>query len=357
MPPFSPFLPMCCCATIGSVSTPSRKKLFSAFLVVAFALIWGISLDAVQAQRQGKPIEEEEEKPQGRASISVAVEQVQVDITVQDRKGNLIRGLRKEHFKVYEEKVEQDITFFSPIEAPITAILVTEFSSVIPWEWLYEAWLGSHLFADQMRPEDWVAVVAYDIRPEILVDFTQNKAEVYNALRKLNTPAFRESNLYDAVYDVLDRVADVEGKVAMVLVSSGLDTFSKKNLDQILDKVKEANVVIYPISLGGNARVRNDYNTSTRMDLLQAEAVLKYFARYTGGVAYFPRFVQEYKGIFQTISALLRSQYSLGYISTNTKKDGKYRKIKVEVVADVDGDGKPDKLKVQYREGYQVEKG
>jgi len=156
---------------------------------------------------------------------------------------------------------------------------------------------------------------------------------------------------------VLDRVADLEGKVAMVLVSSGLDTFSKKNLDQIMDKVKEGNVVIYPISLGGNARVRNDYGTSTRMDLYQAEAVLKFFAKYTGGVAYFPRFVQAYGGIFRTISALLRSQYSLGYISTNTKKDGKFRKIKVEVVADIDGDGKPDKLKVQHREGYTVEKG
>jgi len=333
------------------------KKLLCAFVLVVFALIWGLLPDAVLAQRQDKPIEEQEEKPQGRTSLSVAVEQVQVDITVQDKNGNLIQGLRKEHFKVYEEKVEQTVTFFTPIEAPITAVLVTEYSKVIPWEWLYEAWLASHLFADLMRPEDWIAAVAYDIRPEILVDFTQNKAEVYNALRKLNYPAFRESNLYDAVYDVLERVEELEGKVAMVLVSSGLDTFSKKNLDQILDKVKEGNVVIYPISLGGNARVRNTYSTSTHMDLIQAEAVLKYFARYTGGVAFFPRFVQQYKGIFQTISALLRNQYSLGYVSTNTKKDGSFRKIKVEVVADIDGDGKPDKLKVQHREGYSVTKG
>ncbi len=333
------------------------KKLLCALTLVVFALIWGILPDAVQAQRQGKPIEEEEEKPQGRASISVAVEQVKVDVTVQDQKGNLIQGLRPEHFRIYEEKVEQTVSFFAPIEAPITAVLVTEFSQVIPWEWLYEAWLASYLFADLMRPEDWIAAVAYDIRPEILVDFTQNKAEVYNALRKLNSPAFRESNLYDAVYDVLDRVAEVDGKVAMILVTSGLDTFSKKNLDETLDKVKESNVVIYPVSLGGNARTRNDYSTNVRMDLYQAEATLKYFAKYTGGVAFFPRFTQAYKGIFQTISALLRSQYSLGYVSTNTKKDGKFRKIKVEVVADVDGDGKPDKLKVQHREGYLVEKG
>jgi VWFA-related protein len=324
--------------------------------VVLFALVWGVLPNAVQAQ-QGKPIEEEEERPRGQTSLSVAVEQVNVDLTVLDKNGNLIQGLQREHFKVYEEKVEQTVTYFTPIEAPITAVLVTEYSQVIPWEWLYEAWLASHLFADLMRPDDWIAAVAYDIRPEILVDFTQNKAEVYNALRKLNSPAFRESNLYDAIYYVLDRVSDVEGKVAMILVTSGLDTFSKKNLDETLDKVKEGNVVIYPVSIGGNARTRNEYSTSARMDLYQAEATLKYLAKYTGGVAFFPRFAQAYEGIFESISAMLRSQYSLGYISTNTKKDGKYRKIKVEVVADVDGDGKPDKLKVQHREGYSAAKG
>ena len=334
------------------------KTLLCAFVVVVLALVWGVLPHAVQAQRQDKPIEEEE-KPRGRTSLSVAVEQVQVDVTVQDKNGNLIQGLQKENFRIYEEKVEQNITFFTPIEAPITAVLVTEYSKVIPWEWLYEAWLASHLFADLMRPEDWIAAVAYDIRPEILVDFTQNKAEVYNALRKLNYPSFRESNLYDTVYDVLERVEELEGKVAMILVSSGLDTFSKKNLDETLDKVKEGNVVIYPISVGGGARARSDqyYSTSRRMDLYQADAVLRYFAKYTGGMAFFPRFVQQYQGIFRTISALLRNQYSLGYVSTNTKKDGKFRKIKVEVVADVDGDGKPDKLKVQHREGYLVEKG
>ena len=334
----------------------TRKPLFvlalASFLLAAFS-------PSVQAQQSGRDIEEEQEKPEGRASIRVSVEQIKVDVTVQDKDGNLIGGLSKEHFKIYEDKVEQEVTYFTPVEAPMTAILVTEYSSVIPWEWLYEAWNASYLFADQMRPEDWVAAVAYDIRPQILVDFTQNKAQVFNALRRLNTPAFRESNLYDAIWDILDRIQELDNKVAIVLISSGLDTFSKKNLDETLAKVRKSNAVIYPISLGGNTRARYDQNfsTSTRMDLYQADAVLKAFAKYTGGTAFFPRFVQAHQGIFQTISLLLRNQYSLGYVSTNTKKDGKLRKIKVEVMADVDGDGKPDKkLKVRHREGYEVEK-
>ncbi len=325
---------------------------FAGLLLVAFSL-------RVQAQQEGREIEEEQEKPQGRAALRVAVNQIRVDVTVQDKDGNLIGGLRQEHFKVYEDKVEQEITYFSPVEAPMTAILITEYSRVIPWDWLYEAWNATYLFAEQMRPDDWVAAVAYDIRPEILVDFTQNKAQVFNALRRLNSPAFRESNLYDALWDTLDRIEELDNKVAIILISSGLDTFSKKNLDETLDKVRKSNAVIYPVSLGGNSRARYDqnYSTSTRMDLYQADAVLKAFSKYTGGQAFFPRFVQAHPGIFQTISLLLRNQYALGYISSNTKKDGKLRKIKVEVVADIDGDGKPDKkFKVRNREGYVVEK-
>ncbi len=336
------------------------KRLFCALIVAVSLLTWGVLPNAVQAQEREQPIEEQEEKPQGRASLRVAVNQIKVDVTVQDKDGNLIQGLGREHFKVFEEKVEQDISFFTPIEAPITAVLLVEFSSVIPWQWLYEAYQASNYFVAQMRPEDWIAVVAYDIRSEILVDFTHNKNEVFNSLRRLNYPAFRESNLYDALYEVLDGVEDLESKAAVVLVSSGLDTFSKINLDDILDKVKESNAVIYPISLGGSSRVTDDryYSNTTRMDLFQADAVLKAFAKHTGGMAFFPRFEPQYRAIFETISRLLRNQYSLGYVSTNTKKDGKFRKIKVEVVADVDGDGKPDKnLKVQHRDGYQAEKG
>lgn len=328
------------------------------FPLFGFGLL--ITINSLQAQRRDRqPIEEKEERPQGRASLSVLVDQIQVDVTVLNRKGNLIQGLDKRHFKIYEDKVEQEITHFSPVEAPLTAVMITEFSRAIPWETLYESWMASYMFIEQMRQDDWIAVVAYDMRPEILVDFTQNKAEVYSSLERLNTPGYSESNLYDAVVDVIDRVEEVEGKVALVLITSGIDTFSKLNLDETYKKVKSSNVVIYSVSLGGNYRTRYDpyIDSLTRLDHLQADATLRAFAKYTGGHAYFPRFQQEYRNVFSTISAMLRNQYSLGYVSTNTKQDGKYRKIKVEVQADIDGDGKTDKLKTQHREGYQAKKG
>ncbi len=321
-----------------------------------FSLLLTVLLGAPQQDR--KKIEEKQEKPEGRAALSVSVEQVRVDLTVQDKKGNLIQGLQKENFKVYEDKVQQEITNFTPMEAPMTVVLVTEYSNAIPWQFLYDVLVASYTFVDQMRKDDWVAVIAYDMKPEILVDFTQDKFQVYNALKRLNFPAFSESNMYDTVVDTLDRLQEVDGKVAMVLVSSGLDTFSKINLDTTLKRVRGTNVVIYPVSTGGNFRARyEDYIGATaRMDLYQADATLKEFAKLTGGMAFFPRFIAEYKDIFNTISALLRHEYSLSYIPSNTKKDGKYRKIKIEAVADIDGDGKPDQLKVNAREGYYAPK-
>lgn len=312
-----------------------------------------VKLSAAPQSQQPRPIEEEDERPQGAAALSITVDQVQLDVTVQDKRGNLIQGLTREHFKLYEDKVEQEILSLSPIEAPMTAVLLTEYSNAIPWEFLWEAWVASGTFLSGMRPGDWLAVVAYDLRPEILVDFTQNANEAMSALRRLNYPAFSESNLYDAVHDTLDRLQEVEGKVAVIVLSSGLDTFSKKNLNQILKRVKRSNVTIYAVQLGGNFRARADHRlpATVRMDLMQGEVTLKTFAKLTGGQAYFPRFPQAFRGVFQTISSLLRNQYSLSYASSNPAKDG-YRKIRVQVSADIDGNGKADKLKVRHKEGY-----
>jgi len=328
---------------------------FASLLLFAF-LLWRPDRVSAQAQKpQDKKIEEEQPKPQGRTGIRVAVNQIRVDVTVQNNKGDLIQGLKKEHFKIYEDKVLQEITNFTSIEAPMTVVLVTEYSNAVPWHFLYDVLMASYTFVEQMRKDDWVAVMAYDMRPEILVDFTQNKMEVYNALRRLNFPAFSESNMYDTVWDVLDRVDELDSKVAVVLVASGIDTFSKKNLGETLKRVQNANAVIYPISTGGNFRARYEdrLGSSSRLDLYQADSTLKSFAKSTGGAAFFPRFETEFPSIFQTISALLRHQYSLSYVPTNTaKSDGKLRKIKVEVEVDIDGDGKPDKLKANHREGY-----
>ena len=199
------------------------------------------------------------------------------------------------------------------------------------------------------------------MRPTIIADFTQNKGELYNAMRRFNLPAFSESNLSDAIYDTLDRVSEIDGRVAVLLISTGLDTFSKINYSKALDKAKNSNAAIYSISVGQTLRIMADargyISNSQRIDLLMADNRLRSFAKLSGGLSFEPRFLTEYPGIFRTIDAFLRNKYSIGYVSTNLNRDGKYRKIKMKVNADANRDGKNDKLKVTHRPGYFAAKG
>lgn len=287
--------------------------------------------------------------------MSVDVALVNVDVAVNDKKGNLINGLQAENFEVYEDSIKQEIRNFTPIEAPITVVMLIEYSRLVDYL-IRDVLSAAYGFLQTLRKDDWGAIIGYDIRPTIITDFTQNKALLYDGMRRFNFPAFSESNLSDAIYDTLDRVAEIDGKVAVLLISTGMDTFSKVTYSKALEKAKNSNASIYTLSMGQTLRILLDarglLGNETRIDYLQADNRLRSFAKLTGGLYFEPRFITEYPSIFQTISAFLRNKYSIGYVSSNPKRDGKYRKIRVDVAADVDRDGKPDKLTVIHREGY-----
>ncbi len=301
----------------------------------------------------------DQDRPEGRTSISVDVDLVSLQVLVTDKKGNVVSGLRPENFTIYEDNVKQEIANFAPTEANITVVVLVEYSKIITYL-LDEIWETISAFANTLRRDDWVAIVGYDMRPTILSDFSKDRRQIADALKMLSFPALNESNLYDAVIDTLDRTQEIDGKVAILLISTGLDTFSKHTYDDAMKKCREANASIYAISLGQYPRLRNEidgaYSASTRMDLQIADSQLRYFAELTGGESYFPRFPSEYSGIFNDISRMLRSQYSIGYVSSNTKRDGKFRKIKVEVKTDLMENGKPLKLIVTTRKGYTAAK-
>ncbi len=313
--------------------------------------------------------QQDRDSPMGRASISVSTDLVTMQVLVTDSKGNVITGLKPENFTVYEDKVKQEITHFEPIEANITTVLLVEYRKYgyysIDNIFIQQIYNIAEYFAHNMRRGDWVGVVGYDIKPIILSDFTQDKMELLNAMRAIAYPAMSEHNLFDALMDTFDRTQEIEGKVSILLLSTGLNSFSKHTYEEVLDRCKEAHATVYAISLGQYFRAilgedqAAQYMTAdpfggSSIDLAMADNRLRYFAEYTGGNAYFPRFDSEIPGIINNISALLRSQYSIGYVSTNTKKDGKFRKIQVEVNAKVMVDGKEAKLKVKTRKGYKA---
>jgi VWFA-related protein len=297
-------------------------------------------------------------------SIKVDVPVVNVDVLVTTKDGQFIPGLKKENFRVLEDGVAQNVTNFNQTLAPITAVMLIEYAST-NYNYMVEALNASYMFASTLRKDDWIAVESYDMKPQILTDFTQDKREVMGALNMLRIPGFSERNLFDALYDTIDRIDHLDGHKYIILVSTGRDTFSKLNLDQMLKKLRATqNITIYALSVGRAYREWLDahgYAGGIMLtDWLQADNQMNTFAHLTGGRAYFPRFTGELPEIMKDIASDIRNQYSLAYHPTNPKLDGTYRKLKVELVA-ADGSGplkvkdqkgKDVKFQVWAREGY-----
>src|SRR5436309_9061765 len=153
-------------------------------------------------------------------SLSIDVDLINFDVVVTDQSGNPISGLEKKHFRVFDDDIEQNVTNFSPADAPLTVVILAEFSDTFGY--YFDDVVGPAAgFIQSLRPDDWGALVAFDIRPEILTDFTKNKSELYEGLRRMRIPAYHETCIYDAVYDTLQRLDNVDGKIAIILLAPG----------------------------------------------------------------------------------------------------------------------------------------
>jgi len=340
-------------------------------------------------------------KPQDADKVTISTQIVNVDTVVYHKKsGQIVTGLKKENFAIFVDNgVKQTITNFSTPEAPITAALVVEYSKLS--EALGRAGSGGFepgtyevirpvaMFLSQFikPPDDYASVIAFDMRPTPLTDFTNDPARLNQVINLLlrNTPAFRETNLFDALKFVLvggraDAVvlddakeeksdytglASVQGRRrAVILVASGIDTFSKINYGEARKILQNSGVPVYIIGTGnlffkryGDQIGAQDslLGDPGRMSFLQAQNALQTFANETGGF-YFPfTFEGEIPKILGSINSRLRSQYSLAF-NPGDVRDGKQHKIKVSV--DVNGDGVYDdkEFTIQARTVYNSPK-
>ena len=307
------------------------------------------------------PVEKKPEKinPADIYTLSTSTNLVNVDVMVVDNNGNPIPSLQKANFKIQDDGVPQAVTNFGTGEAPMTVCMLIEFTARRTWQYMVLAIYYSYDFLRVANPKDWVAVVSYDLKPQIVQDFTQDRSEVRGALDSLRIPGFSEFCFYDALAFVLDRMKEIHGRKAILAMTTGQDSFSKLTYDQILKIVKASDTAIYPISLTEYMTVRYGDNINT----LQAENALKTIASYSGGQAFFPRFEQELPSDYQQIAQQLRTQYSLGFVPTNPSKDGKFHKLKIDLVDDqgnplriVNQKGKNVKYKIVSRDGYYAPK-
>jgi len=292
---------------------------------------------------------------------------VTVDTAVLDTKGHFIPNIPKQNFRILEDGVPQQMAGFSLGEAPMTICMLVEFSNRFQ-SYYSRAWFqtltAAYGFVRTLKPEDYVAIIAYDLRPEILSDFTADRQQTAEALSRLRIAGFSESNLFDALTETAQRMQDIEGRKAIVLIASGIDTFSKLTYDKARRAVQDAGVPIYTIGLMQSMREMADasgaMSSMARLDFIQADNEMRTFAAETGGMSYFPRFDAEFPGIFQSIEQTLRSDYVLTYNPSNQARDGKARRIKVELVNPEtnepvrinDDKGKPIKYKIVAKTGY-----
>jgi VWFA-related protein len=315
------------------------------------------------------PVAPKIKNPEGMPTYSLRVEvpEVTVDVGVLlEKTGQFVPNLKPGNFRVYENGELQKVAGFKRVEAPITALLLCEFAAT-NYNFIYDMRNAAFTFANQLRPADYVAMMTFDMKTRIVTDFTQDKNQFQEAVNSMQIPMFNERNLFDALYEAEDRLSRVEGRKYIVLIASGRDTFSKITLDKIMQKVKATpDVSIFAVSTGGALRAmtegRGGWGAQMRdMDYLQADNEMKTFATTTGGMWFAPRFAGEMPDIFSTINQNIRSKYQLVYHPTNTKQDGTYRKLRVELVDDEgqplriqDEKHKPLKYDIIARDGYRA---
>ena len=227
--------------------------LFRKLVLSVLSLTLLLPSGELAAWAQDKNKDKEKQAPQAQTapgfSISVTVPVVNVDVVVTDNNGNYLKDLKKENFRITEDGAVQTISNFAPSEAPITIVLLVEFSKLGYQFFTYNAVNWAAGFLGTLKPNDWVALETFNMRSNVEVDFTHNREELLQGLSSLYFPPFSESNIFDAVSDVLDRIKDVKGKKAVLVLASGIDTFSRLTLDQTLKRIRETDATIFTVGV------------------------------------------------------------------------------------------------------------
>jgi VWFA-related protein len=295
-------------------------------------------------------------------SLRVDVPIVNLNVNViTDQTHQFIPGLKANNFLVLEDGVEQEVTSVRTIQTPITAVMLLEFAAN-SYYLIRDMQNASEVFYRSLRPDDYVAVITYDLRTHILTDFTNNKSLVAESLNSLTIPTFSDTNMFDALYETLDRVSRIEGRKYIILIGSGRDTFSRLTLDKTLAKIKATpNVTIFSIATGGLMNEMSSGGGIRGLNNLQAQNQLRTFAQMTGGLYFQPVFQGALPDVFGQINDSIRNQYLITYKPTNNKSDGSYRKVQVSLIDRegkplrmADEKGKPLKYSVIARDGYNA---
>jgi len=306
----------------------SQAKLKAGVAIVFFTLL----TCALSAQKQSSDRPQVEVSPH---SIGVDVDIVLATVTVTDRSGRFITGLEKENFKIQEDKVPQEIKYFSSEDIPLSVGIILDVSGSMK-DKLKTAVEAAMTFMKGGSLDDEYFLVEFADKPEGTADFTNDITKIQS--RFTFSKAKGRTALYDAVYMGLSKLEKGNNaKRALLLITDGEDNRSRYTFSNVRDFVKEKDVQMYAIG------INNGWSDSSAE---QGRALLRDLAAISGGNSFFPNSITNLENICRTIATELKYQYVIGYQSTNTAKDGEWRKIKVTA------EYPNNKLTVRAKAGY-----
>jgi len=306
-----------------------KKKFYTCvvFLLIGIAYILRVQGGAQSAPDGGRP-----------PVFRVGVETVYVPIAVSDSLGRYVTGLKKEHFRVFEDNVEQTLTHFSQEEAPISiGILLDVSASMKDNDNIRKARNSITRFLQSVNPEDEAFLITFNERANLTQPFTGQIGTLRSTLAQIKPSG--KTAIYDAVYMGLDQIRRGKNeKKALILISDGEDNSSRYTSVELREFARESSVQVYGIGHEGQ--------------LGYGFAEIQHVVSLTGGRAFFPTSFNDLDYYIDLIHAELRSQYLVGYTPINNTHDGKWRRISVRLNAPA---GLP-RLAVRAREGYYAPK-
>ncbi len=266
------------------------------------------------------------QKPAPGPAFKAGVDVVSLTVTVTDGVNHYVTDLESEEFSVFEDGVKQSITFFNRRQQPIALSLLLDTSASME-QHLTTLQVAASNFVRRLKPNDIAQVIDFDSRVEIRQSFTSNQADLETAITK--TVAGGSTSLHNAIYIALRELRKVRAvneedvrRQALIVFSDGEDTSSLVTFDEVLDLAKQSETAIYTIALRGADNQSKGFR--------EAEYVLRTLARETGGRSFFPLKAEDLAGVYAQIADELASQYTMGYISQNPKRDGAWRRVVVQ---------------------------
>ena len=298
-------------------------------------LLWGVALAPLLAAQTPTP------GPR-TPSFGAGIEVINLTVTVTDARNHYVTDLQRGDFAIYEDGIKQDLSLFTHEDLPLSLVLLIDVSASMD-DKLPQAQAAALRLVRTLRVEDRAEVVQFNERATVLQDFSSDQAQLDAAIRR--TRASGPTALHNALYVSLKDLSKQKNvgelrRRAIILLSDGEDTASLVTDEQVVELARQTEIAIYAISIRSNRS-----QDRTRLSYSQAEHLMTVLSRDTGGLVFFPNSLSELDSVYDRIAEELRTQYNIGYVSANKRRDGKWRRIVVRVPV-------RDDVQIRHKLGY-----